>query len=303
MRITNTPFAATVFLATISTFIISCSGTKDEFDATGTFESVETIISAEVAGRLDSFAVEEGQIVAAGQLVGTIDTTQLSLKKHQIQAQIDALLTRRPESNVQMASLNEQIKSAIRERDRVERLLRSDAATQKQVDDATTQVNVLTRQLDALRSSLATTTSGLESETRPLLSQISQINDQLAKSKIIVPLNGTVLTSYAERYEMTGPGKPLFKIADVSTMILRAYVTGDQFSQIKLGQKVQILVDKGAKDYTTYDGTITWLSSKAEFTPKTIQTKDERANLVYAIKISVPNDGKIKIGMYGEVRF
>jgi len=303
MRITNTPFAATVFLATISAFLISCSGTKDEFDATGTFESVETIISAEVAGRLDSFAVEEGQTVAAGQLVGTIDTTQLSLKKHQIQAQIDALLTRRPESNIQMASLNEQIKSAIRERDRVERLLRSDAATQKQVDDATTQVNVLTRQLDALRSSLATTTSGLESETRPLLSQISQINDQLAKSKIIVPLNGTVLTSYAERYEMTGPGKPLFKIADVSTMILRAYVTGDQFSQIKLGQKVQVLVDKGAKDYTTYDGTITWLSSKAEFTPKTIQTKDERANLVYAIKISVPNDGKIKIGMYGEVRF
>ncbi|HLP29097.1 MAG TPA: HlyD family efflux transporter periplasmic adaptor subunit [Candidatus Didemnitutus sp.] len=303
MRITNTPFATSVFLATISAFFISCSGTKDEFDATGTFESVETIISAEVAGRLDSFAVEEGQTVAAGQLVGTIDTTQLSLKKHQIQAQIDALLTRRPESNVQMASLNEQIRSAIRERDRVERLLRSDAATQKQVDDATTQVNVLTRQLDALRSSLATTTSGLESETRPLLSQISQINDQLTKSKIIVPLNGLVLTSYAEQFEMTGPGKPLFKMADVSTMILRAYVTGDQFSQIKLGQNVQVLVDKGANDYTTYKGTITWLSSKAEFTPKTIQTKDERANLVYAIKISVPNDGKIKIGMYGEVRF
>lgn len=286
-----------------SLFLFSCSKNGAEFDASGTFESVETIISAETAGRLDSFAIEEGQLLQADQLVGFIDTTQLSLKKRQLQAQIDALLTRRPEMAVQIASLTEQIKSATRERDRVERLMRSDAATQKQFDDATSNVEVLTRQLDALRSNLRTTTSGLESETQPLVSQILQIDDQLIKSRIVSPMNGTVLTSYAEQYEMTGPGKPLFKMADISTMILRAYVTGDQFSQITIGQKMKVYVDKGAKDYATYDGTVTWVSSKAEFTPKTIQTKDERANLVYAIKISVPNDGKIKIGMYGEVRF
>ncbi len=287
----------------VSLLLFSCSKNGAEFDASGTFESVETIISAETAGRLDSFAIEEGQLLQADQLVGFIDTTQLSLKKRQLQAQIDALLTRRPEMAVQIASLTEQIKSATRERHRVERLMRADAATQKQFDDATSNVEVLTRQLDALRSNLRTTTSGLESETQPLVSQILQIDDQLIKSRIVSPMNGTVLTSYAEQYEMTGPGKPLFKMADISTMILRAYVTGDQFSQITIGQKMKVYVDKGAKDYTTYDGTVTWVSSKAEFTPKTIQTKDERANLVYAIKISVPNDGKIKIGMYGEVRF
>ncbi|MBK6760378.1 MAG: HlyD family efflux transporter periplasmic adaptor subunit [Ignavibacteria bacterium] len=287
----------------VSLLLFSCSKNGAEFDASGTFESVETIISAETAGRLDSFAIEEGQLLQADQLVGFIDTTQLSLKKRQLQAQIDALLTRRPEMAVQIASLTEQIKSATRERHRVERLMRADAATQKQFDDATSNVEVLTRQLDALRSNLRTTTSGLESETQPLVSQILQIDDQLIKSRIVSPMNGTVLTSYAEQYEMTGPGKPLFKMADISTMILRAYVTGDQFSQITIGQKMKVYVDKGAKDYTTYDGTVTWVSFKAEFTPKTIQTKDERANLVYAIKISVPNDGKIKIGMYGEVRF
>lgn len=302
MRTLTTLTSLSIWIAA-SLLLFSCSKNGAEFDALGTFESVETIISAEAAGRLDSFAIEEGQLVQAGQLVGFIDTTQLSLKKRQLQAQIDALLTRRPEMAVQIASLAEQIKSATRERDRVERLMRSDAATQKQLDDASSNVEVLTRQLDALRSNLRTTTSGLESETQPLVSQIYQIDDQLKKSRIVSPMNGTVLTSYAEQYEVTGPGKPLFKMADVSTMILRAYVTGDQFSQITIGQKVQVFVDKGAKDYDTYNGTVTWVSSKAEFTPKTIQTKDERANLVYAIKISVPNDGKIKIGMYGEVRF
>lgn len=302
MRTLTTLTSLSLWIAA-SLLLFSCSKNGAEFDASGTFESVETIISAETAGRLDSFAIEEGQLVQAGQLVGFIDTTQLSLKKRQLQAQIDALLTRRPEMAVQIASLTEQIKSATRERDRVERLMRSDAATQKQLDDASSNVEVLTRQLDALRSNLRTTTSGLESETQPLVSQIYQIDDQLKKSRIVSPMYGTVLTSYAEQYEVTGPGKPLFKMADVSTMILRAYVTGDQFSQITIGQKVQVFVDKGAKDYDTYNGTVTWVSSKAEFTPKTIQTKDERANLVYAIKISVPNDGKIKIGMYGEVRF
>lgn len=302
MRTLTTLTSLSLWIAA-SLLLFSCSKNGTGFDASGTFESVETIISAEAAGRLDSFAIEEGQLLQAGQLVGFIDTTQLSLKKRQLQAQIDALLTRRPEMAVQIASLVEQIKSATRERDRVERLMRSDAATQKQLDDASSSVEVLTRQLDALRSNLRTTTSGLESETQPLVSQIYQIDDQLKKSRIVSPMYGTVLTSYAEQYEVTGPGKPLFKMADVSTMILRAYVTGDQFSQIKIGQKVQVFVDKGAKDYDTYNGTVTWVSSKAEFTPKTIQTKDERANLVYAIKISVPNDGKIKIGMYGEVRF
>lgn len=287
----------------VSFILSSCSRTGTEFDASGTFESVETIISAEAAGRLESFTIEEGQLVQAGQLVGIIDTTQIALRKRQLENQIAAVLTKRPDIAAQVSTLNEQIRAAIHERERVERLVAADAATKKQLDDATSYVSILQRQMHALNSSLNTTTGSLVSETLPLHSQILQVEDQLAKCSIVAPLNGTVLTSYAEQYEMTGPGKPLFKMADVSTMILRAYVTGDQFSQITIGQKVKVFVDKGAKDYDTYNGTITWVSSKAEFTPKTIQTKDERANLVYAIKISVPNDGKIKIGMYGEVRF
>lgn len=281
----------------------ACTSNRDVFDASGTFEAIETIVSAEAAGRLEQFDVTEGQHVQAGQLLGIIDTTQLAMRREQLQAQIDAVLSKRPNVAAQLAALQEQLRVAIREHDRVKRLREADAATPKQLDDVSAQVDVLHKQIDALRSSLGVTTQGLESETRPLVAQIGQIDDQLSRCRILAPMSGTVLTSYAERFEMTAPGKPLFKMADISTMTLRAYITGAQFSKIKLRQAVTVHVDNGPDSYRTYTGVVTWISDKAEFTPKTIQTTDERANLVYAVKINVPNDGTLKIGMYGEVTF
>ncbi len=290
-------------LALVTVLLAGCSSNDADADATGTFEAVETVISAEAAGRIDSFAVEEGQRLTAGQVLGTIDTVQLSLRRKQLIAQIDALLSRRPQVAIQLAALRQQVTAATRERDRVRALIAADAATPKQLDDASTALEVATAQLDALRSTLGTTTEGLEQDTRPLREQLAQIDDQLTKARIVSPLNGTVLTKYAERYEVTAPGRPLFAMADLSTMILRMYVTGADHSTLRLGQRVKVFVDKGASDHATHEGTITWISPKAEFTPKTIQTKDERAHLVYAVKVAVPNDGTLKIGMYGEVRF
>jgi HlyD family secretion protein len=290
-------------LALVTALLAGCSSNDADVDATGTFEAVETVISAEAAGRIDSFAVEEGQRLTAGQVLGTIDTVQLSLRRKQLIAQIDAVLSRRPQVAVQLAALRQQVTAATRERDRIRALVAADAATPKQLDDATTALEVATAQLEALRSTLGTTTEGLEQDTRPLREQLAQIDDQLAKARIVSPLNGTVLTKYAERYEVTAPGRPLFAMADLSTMILRMYVTGADHSTLRIGQRVTVFVDKGASDRAPHDGTITWISPKAEFTPKTIQTKDERAHLVYAVKVAVPNDGTLKIGMYGEVRF
>jgi len=196
----------------------------------------------------------------------------------------------------------------LHEQKRVQNLLKADAATPKQLDDINAQVEELQKQLDVIRkqdaaqtSVLKTQTSGLRADVQPLVAQIEQINDQLAKTKIVNEVNGTVLTKYAEANEVAAAGKPLYKIADLSTIILRAYVTGDQLTGIKLNQQVKVLVDSAGGQYRELPGTIEWISSKAEFTPKTIQTKDERANLVYAVKIRVKNDGYLKIGMYGEV--
>ena len=291
-----------IIALTIAAALVSCSTGENRYDATGTFEAVETIVSAEATGTIQSFNVEEGQVLQSGSTIGYIDSTQLFLKRKQLQAQIRAVLSKKPNITTQLAALLEELEQAEREQRRIANLLKFDAATQKQLDDATAQVAIIKRKISAQESSLGITTASLREETFPLQVQIEQLDDQLAKCKIINAVNGTVLTKYAETYETAVTGKPLYKIADLSNIILRAYITGDQFSQVKLNQKVTVLIDDTEGKYKEYSGTVQWISDKAEFTPKTIQTKDERANLVYAVKIGVKNDGLLKLGMYGEVK-
>ncbi|HMK06218.1 MAG TPA: HlyD family efflux transporter periplasmic adaptor subunit [Flavobacterium sp.] len=296
MKKTIIPIIAAILL-------ISCGGKEKQFDATGTFEAVETIVSAEASGTIRQFKIEEGQQLKPGDVIGYIDSTQLYLKKKQLQAQISSVLSKKPNITSQVASLHEELKHAIKEQSRMASLVKADAATQKQFDDAASQVDVIRKKIEAQQSALGTTTSSLNEDAQSLQVQIEQINDQLAKSKIVNEVDGNVITKFTETNEMAAVGKPLYKIADLSSIVLRAYISGDQFAKVKIGEKVKVMVDADKDHYKTYEGTIEWISDKAEFTPKTIQTKDERANLVYAIKVKVRNDGLLKIGMYGELQF
>ena len=276
---------------------------KTQFDASGTFETEETVISAEASGRIKQFDVQEGQTLKAGQYVGFIDTAQLYFNKENLQAQIQAGLSKKPDIAAQVAALQVQLENAKHEQTRIKNLVKADAATQKQLDDQTSMVSQIQKQIDAQLSTLDISTQSINKETVPLRALIDQIRDQLSKCYLVNPVNGTVLAKYARTDEEATPGKPLYKIADVSSLILRAYVTNDQFSQIKLGQTVKVYIDSTAGKYKEYEGIVTWISDKAEFTPKTIQTKDERANLVWATKITVKNDGYLKIGMYADIKF
>jgi HlyD family secretion protein len=284
-------------------FLFGCSNGNGDFDATGTFESEEIIVSSEATGKLIFFNVDEGFEIKQNQTVGIVDTTQLHLKKKQLLSSITAVLSKQPDISVQLAALQKQIETTEVEKKRIENLVKLDAATTKQLDDVNSQLEVLNKQYTATKSSLTITKQGLQSETLPLVAQIEQIEDQIKKSYIMNPIDGTVIARYAKQDEITSNGKALYKIADLSEMTLRAYVDGDQLGQIKLGQKLKVYVDKGEGEQKEMSGEIYWVSSKAEFTPKTIQTKDERANLVYAIKVRVMNDGYLKIGMYGEIKF
>ena len=292
-----------IVLILITTFLLACSNGNGDFDATGTFESEEVIVSSEAMGKLLKFDVEEGMILKRYQVVGLVDTTQLHLKKKQLESTIKSVLSKQPDIPTQLAAIREQIATAEREKIRIENLVSSDAATTKQLDDINSQLDVLNKQYDAAKSSLTITRQGMQSETLPLIAQVEQIQDQINKSIIRNPIDGTVLTRYAKQEEITSNGKALYKIADLSEMILRAYINGDQLGQVKLHQMVRVFVDKGDGKQIELEGEIYWVSSKSEFTPKTIQTKDERANLVYAIKVRVKNDGYLKIGMYGEIKF
>ncbi len=292
-----------IVLILITTLLLACSNGKGKFDATGTFESEEVIVSSEAMGKLVLFDVDEGMNLKQNQIVGIVDTTQLYLKKKQLESTIQSVLIKQPDIPTQLAAIKEQISTAEREKIRIENLVSSDAATTKQLDDITSQLDVLNKQYDATKSSLTITKQGMQSETLPLVAQVEQIQDQINKSIIKNPIDGTVLIRYAKRDEITSNGKALYKIADLSEMILRAYINGDQLGQVKLNQKVKVFVDKGNGEQKELEGEIYWVSSKAEFTPKTIQTKDERANLVYDIKVRVKNDGYLKIGMYGEIKF
>lgn len=285
-------------------FVISaCKNSSTNFDASGSFEAEEIIISSEANGTIKEFNIEEGQKIEGGKYIGYIDSTQLYLRKKQLEAQIEAVLSKRPNVSVQLATLQEQLKTSEKEQIRISNLVKAEAATAKQLDDINAAIEVLKKQIEAQKSNLEISSSGLSNETMPLKVQIEQLEDQLNKCKIVNPQTGTILIKYAEVNEMTAVGKPLYKMADLSTMILRAYITGNQLPQLKLNQKVMVNTDDGKGGFAQKEGTIIWINDKAEFTPKTIQTKDERANMVYAIKVKVINDGTYKIGMYGEIKF
>jgi HlyD family secretion protein len=298
-------------------FLTACNRNENEFDATGTFEADEVIVSSELSGKIKSFTVEEGSTIPKGKVVGAIDAENLNLQKEQVQASIEALHEKTADVNPQIKLLQDQLavqKATLanlqHEKHRTENLIKEDAATSKQLDDINYQIEVVNRQMvvtqqqiNVQKSNVFTQNRSVLSESKPLEKRISQFEDQLQKANITNPIAGTVLTKYAEEGEVTAPGKALYKIADLNTLTLRAYISGNQLSQVKLNQPVKVFVDNGPDTYKELPGTITWISDKAEFTPKTIQTKDERANLVYATKIKVKNDGYLKIGMYGEVKF
>lgn len=289
--------------ATASVLFSSCRGNKDTFDATGAFEATEVIVSSEANGKIKELSLQEGDRLQAGAVLGYIDTTQLYLKKMQLAAGLRSVDIRKPDIRKQIAALEQQIAVARTEQQRMENLVRAKAGNQKQVDDITNNISVLQKQLDAQYSTLNKTTFASDADAEGIVYQIMQLDDQLQKSRIVNPQTGTVLVKYAEPGETTAAGKPLYKIADTDLLYLRAYVTADQLSLLRQGQSVRVFADYGTGNRREYPGTITWISDKSEFTPKGIQTKDERANLVYAIKIAVKNDGYLKIGQYGETVF
>jgi HlyD family secretion protein len=298
-RISNSVKLATVLLVVVNS---GCNRNKNAYDASGCFEAEETIISAEATGVIRQFDIAEGQVLTAGQPIGYIDSTQLFLKKKQLNAQIRALLGKKPNVSLQLSALQEQLKSTETEKARVTNLVKGNAATSKQLDDINTQIEVLKKQIAAQKSSLDISSEGIGKDAEPLQIQVEQLEDQLAKCRLVNPTEGTVLTKFAKVNEVTTTGKPLYKIADMQNIILRAYITSSQLTHLKLGQKVKVFADFGEKETREYEGVVSWISDKSEFTPKTIQTQDERANLVYAVKIVVKNDGYLKIGMYGQIK-
>lgn len=291
------------FIVLVSLLFGSCWKNDEGADATGSFETTETIVSAEANGKLTQFTVREGDEVKVDQVVGYIDSTQLHLSKLQLMQSQKAILSGRPDIKVQLEALERELDNAITDKQRIENLVKGEVASQKQLDDATMRITVLQSKIAAQKSLLATTTATLNEQAETIRLQLAQMDDQLRKCKIVNPVAGTVLSTYSNPFEMTGIGKPLYKVANLSSLDLKAYITQDQFSQIKIGQAVSVLVDDETENMKTVEGSVSWINSKAEFTPKTIQTKDERANLVYAIKVRVKNDGLLKIGMYGEVKF
>ena len=289
-----------VLYIAVSLLAIACSK-EAEFDAQGTFEATEVVVSSEATGRILNFDIEEGMTIVANQAVGTIDSLQLHLQRKQLLAQQSALLTSRPDVKKQMASLREQIVKQKSELRRVENMLSDGAATQKQKDDIEAQIKILEGQLEATLSTLSKNTSTINDNSVALEAQIAALDDRISKCRILSPVGGTVLVKYAEAGELASVGKPLMKIADLKNIYLRAYFTSDQLANIKLGDEVKVVADFGGEERYDYTGRVAWISSESEFTPKTIQTKDSRANLVYAVKIAVENDGRLKIGLAGEV--
>lgn len=283
--------------------LMGCQRNTEDFDATGTFEATEVIVSAEASGKLIHFRADEGVQLTCGEEVGLIDTVQLHLQKMQLLANRKSVDTQRPDIGKQIAATRQQIAKAEQEKSRVERLLQSNAANRKQWDDWNAEIALLNKQLEAQLSTLQKSTASLNEQSASVAIQVAQVEDKLQKSRIISPISGTVLAKYAEAGELASVGKPLFKIADVENMYLRAYITSKQLAEVKLGQQVALYADFGDGERKPFEGTVTWISDKAEFTPKTILTDDERANQVYAIKIAFRNDGTAKIGMYGEVKF
>ena len=283
--------------------LAACGNSEKEYDATGTFEATEVTISAEQNGALLIFNVNEGDILDQGNEVGLIDTTQIWLRIQQATAMKEVYQSQKPDREKQIAAISQQLQKARQEQLRYQELVADGAAPSKMLDDAINQVKVLERQYEAQVSSLNTSTNSLSKQMEATDVQVSQLQDQLRKCHITTPITGTVLEKYVERGEFVAPGKPLFKMADTEQMFIRAYVTSAQLKDIKMGQKAKVFADFGDGQKKEYEGTVSWISSRSEFTPKTILTDDERADLVYALKVAIKNDGYVKIGMYGEVKF
>ena len=289
-------------LAVAALMLAACGNNEKEYDATGTFETTETTVFAEQSGRLMSFSVNEGDETDASVEVGLIDTTQIWLKIQQLDATKKVYNSQKPDMEAQIATTQQQLLKAQQEEQRYKELVTDGAAPSKMLDDASSNVKVLQKQLAAQQSALSTSTRSLDKQSDMVDVQVRQLRDQLRKCHIVTPAKGTVLEKYVERGEFVAAGKPLFKIGDTQNMYMRAYVTSVQLQHIKLGQKVKVFADYGDGQKKEYDGTVTWISSRSEFTPKTILTDDERADLVYAVKIAIKNDGYVKIGMYGKVK-
>ena len=321
----------TLLIASLAIIVAACSKKEKEYDATGTFEATEVTISAEANGQLTLLSADEGQEVARGTVMGYVDKKQLELKKQQLEAslrQLDASRkqlaatrssndSRQLDLEKQLASIRQQIANAQRERQRFSELYKDGAVARKQVDDIVYQISVLEKQLTATEDQIRSNNAAFNDQNRGISAQIegvsrqadgieaqiAQIDDQIAKADIVSPIMGTILEKYVESGELVTVGKPLLKLADTQNMFIRAYVTSAQLQQVKVGQKVKVFADYGDNQKHTYDGTVTWISNRSEFTPKTILTDDERADLVYAMKVALKNDGFVKIGMYGEVKF
>ena len=290
------------FLAFLPFVMAACADGEKAYDATGTFEATETTIIAEQSGTLLTFSVSEGDSIAQGQEVALIDTTQTWLKMQQLQATQQVYESQKPDMERQIAATRQQLSKARLEEQRYRELVADGAAPRKMLDDAKSQVLVLQKQLEAQLSTMSTQVATLNSQSTAAGVQIEQLRDMLRKCHVTAPTGGTVLEKYAERGEFVTVGKPLLKVADVQQMYLRAYVTSAQLQHLQLGQQVTVFADYGDGQRRQYDGTIVWVSSRSEFTPKTILTDDERADLVYAVKIGIRNDGFVKIGMYGQVK-
>ena len=282
--------------------MVACGGNEKAYDATGTFEATETTVYAEQSGALLTFSVNEGDMIEAGKEVGLIDTTQTWLKIQQMAATKEVYQSQKPDMERQIAATRQQLSKAQQDEQRYRELVADGAAPSKMLDDASSQVKVLQKQLDAQISSLSTSTRSLDKQTVAANVQIEQLRDMLRKCHIVTPTKGTVLEKYVERGEFVAIGKPLFKIADTEQMFMRAYVTSAQLQNIRIGQQVKVFADYGDGQKKAYDGTVSWISSRSEFTPKTILTDDERADLVYAVKVAIKSDGYVKIGMYGELK-
>ncbi|MBR5697414.1 MAG: HlyD family efflux transporter periplasmic adaptor subunit [Prevotella sp.] len=292
-----------IIIAVAALMTVACGNKEKEYDATGTFEATEVTVAAEQNGMLMMFDVDEGDEIALGKEVGLIDTTQIWLKIKQLGATKEVYQSQKPDMGKQIAATRQQLIKARQDQQRYKELVADGAAPGKMLDDATNQVQVLQKQLDAQISSLNTQLSTLNSQLSTVNVQVSQLRDQLRKCHVMTPIKGTVLEKYVEKGEFVAVGKPLFKMADTEQMYMRAYVTSSQLKDIKVGQKAKVFADYGDGQKKEYEGTVTWISSRSEFTPKTILTDDERADLVYALKVAIKNDGYVKIGMYGEVKF
>ena len=318
-------------MAGVLLLLVACGNKEKEYDATGTFEATEVTVSAKSTGELQRFDVTEGQEIDQNVVVGTIDAYQLKLQRQQLENTKEQLKANKKQLNAtrgatnskqldlekQVASIRQQIANAHRERQRYNELVNDGAVPRKQLDDINYQIKVLEKQLAATQEQIRSNNASLKEQSQGITAQMegidaqqltvesqkAQLDDQIANSDIKAPITGSVLEKYVERGEYVTVGKPLFKMADTQNMFIRAYVTSAQLKDIKVGQQVKVFADYGNGQKKSYDGTVTWISSRSEFTPKTILTDDERADLVYAVKIAFKNDGYVKIGMYGEVKF